>query len=305
MLISKSIPSQQNILIPILAVIVLYKRAFEETPAHDFILSSLKLSTSMPGGFCVAAVLVYDNSPETVPSSSIDDSYKINYVHDSNNGGTRAAYVRAAIMAKELGLEWVLLLDHDTHLPGDFLIKSHEALRTIKGRRMPPAIFPWVTDHGIPISPNLISRSGRCRPLCPNKDSLLRLGPNTLSAIASGSIIRTDALFALIPIPLTFNLDYLDHWMFRELQEKFGDAVISQAQLQHSLSLNDYNHLSTERYGKILKAEYEFLRSADDFSSVLYMVHHTMRTLRQILRGVPRRLIAISLRHLRLLVSIR
>jgi GT2 family glycosyltransferase len=73
------------------------------------------------------SVLIYDNSPNPQSAPNID-GVKIIYQHDASNSGVSRAYNEAALKAKELGCDVLLLLDQDTNFNLDYLSIYEAAL---------------------------------------------------------------------------------------------------------------------------------------------------------------------------------
>lgn len=92
----------------VFVVIVLYNKAITDL---------MTLKTAIAENY---NILIYDNSPNPQSVPNID-GIKIIYQHDASNSGVSRAYNVAALKAKELGCDVVLLLDQDTGFSLDFL----------------------------------------------------------------------------------------------------------------------------------------------------------------------------------------
>ncbi|MFZ2662464.1 MAG: hypothetical protein WA012_10280 [Rhodoferax sp.] len=259
----------------VLAVVVLYNRAFRDVPCAV----RLKQWLAAPGGsstcLSLGHCLIYDNSP--LPQSfDFSGHEQIDLFHDASNGGTRSAYLHALKIARAKGYPWILFLDHDTDLPQDFFLDAERALVTAAHDRPVCAVVPRVFDGPVLISPSWITAYGR---VAAHTDVLTAVGDGVrLTAIASASIVRTESLAAVLPIPAAFSLDYLDHWLFRELQRRGGAIVISSARVEHSLSVQSMRSMGIDRYRATLEAELAFLRSGPHYSSILHFLWHMGRT---------------------------
>lgn len=198
--------------------------------------------------------------------------------HDAANGGTRAAYLHALQLAQAQGCPWILFLDHDTGLPARFLEDTGNALDAVTPGTSVGAVVPRVFDNDVQISPAHITSYGRV--LVSRREAAITRGAGTVTAIASASLVRTESLAAMLPIPASFSLDYLDHWLFRELQRQAAHIAVSSARVQHSLSIQSMKSMGVQRYLSILAAELAFLRGEPGYSRVLHLLWHTGRTVK-------------------------
>lgn len=258
----------------LLAVIVLYNRTLQHVPCGAQVLRWLDTDR-------LAHCLVYDNSPIDHARMGIPVQENIGYVHDPANGGTRRAYHRALEEAERNGCRWVLFLDHDTHLPVDFLDATAAALSSA-GADAPrcAAIVPEIKDGAVAISPSRITGYGRVM-------QWSRAAPRTageLTAISSATVARVSALKRLVPFPAEFSLDYLDHWIFREIQRHGGMILVSNALVAHSLSVQDLGSIGISRYQSILAAEDFFLASGVNYSRWKYLLWQSARTVKMLVR---------------------
>ncbi len=269
----------------VLAVVVLYNRPFKRVPSAERLRAWLALTDATSTGFSLAHCLIYDNSPVAQPLD-LDDCHEcIDVFHDVSNGGTRAAYLYALQMAKANGYPWILFLDHDTDLPQDLFSAADRALSVVPENTAVCAVVPSVFDGANQISPARIKTYGRGYA---KQQAWAAVRKNTtVTAIASASLVRADSLIALLPIPSVFVLDYLDHWLFRELQRRGESIVVSAARVEHSLSVQSMQTIGVDRYRAILAAELVYLRSDSQYSLVAHLIWHAARTLKLILS--PRR----------------
>lgn len=259
----------------VLVVVVLYNRSFKDVPCASRLMQWLAAPTTASVHLSLAHCLIYDNSPVAQPLDSGGDE-RIELFHDLSNGGTRAAYLYALKFAREKGHPWVLFLDHDTDLPQDFFLNAERALAATAHDAPVCAVVPRVFDGRASISPSWITSYGRVYAhQDPQTAADDRVG---LTAIASASIVRTESLAAVLPIPAAFSLDYLDHWLFRELQRRGEAIAISSARVEHSLSVQSMNSMGIDRYRSILAAELAYLRSGPQYSLILHLLWHMGRT---------------------------
>ena len=262
----------------ILVVVVLYNKHFDDVPCAPKIRGWLNQRADANAGLHLAHCLVYDNSPEPL-LPPLACHARMSGIQNSLNGGTRAAYLAAIDSAVTHRCPWILLLDHDTDLPADFFIAADQAM-IHAGQGLPiAAVIPQVFDGGVQVSPSRITSYGRVSRASKEKGGA-RAFAHGLTAIASASMVRTDCLSAILPIPDAFKLDYLDHWLFRELQRRGGALSLSSAKIDHSLSVLSMQSVGLERYRAILIAERLFLRSDPAYSRLRHGLWHFLRTVK-------------------------
>lgn len=264
----------------VLAVVVLYKRAFKDVPCSTRLKQWLDAPRDASARLRLAHCLIYDNSPEA-QSLDLDSHERIELFHDASNGGTQPAYLHALKIAQAKGYPWILFLDHDTDLPYDFFLDAERALSYSAHEAPVCAVVPRVFDGSALISPSWITAFGRVDACT---DALTEANDGVgLTAIASASIVRTESLAEVLPIPAAFTLDYLDHWLFRELQRRGEAIAISSARVEHSLSVQSMKSMGIDRYRAILAAELAFLQSGPHYSSILHLLWHTVRAIKLML----------------------
>ncbi|OGB04854.1 MAG: hypothetical protein A3E79_17570 [Burkholderiales bacterium RIFCSPHIGHO2_12_FULL_61_11] len=264
----------------VLAVVVLYNRSFKDVPCASRLMQWLAAPISVSTRLSLAHCLIYDNSPVAQPLD-FDAHERIDSFHDISNGGTRAAYLYALKIARAKGYPWILFLDHDTDLPQDFFLDAERALSVAPENTTVCAVVPSAFDGFNQISPASITAYGRGH--AKQGAWALTRKNTTLTAIASASLVRTDSLTALLPIPAAFVLDYLDHWLFREFQRRGESIVVSSARVEHSLSVQSMQTISIDRYRAILAAELIYLRSGPQYSLAVHLIWHVARTLKLML----------------------
>jgi len=260
----------------VLAVVVLYNRPFDAVPCAALLRQWLAAPAPVCTRMHLAHCLIYDNSPlAPQPALPGTQDERFDTYHDAANGGTRAAYLHALELAKVRGYGWILLLDHDTGLPVDFFQDAGKALAGVSGwTGRICAIVPRVYEGRAQISPARITAYGRVVALqCKNPEA----SSGGLTAIASACIIRADSLAAVVPIPAAFSLDYLDHWLFREMQRRGERIGLSSALIEHSLSVQSMRSIGIDRYRSILAAEVAFLRGFPNYSRILHFLWHIGR----------------------------
>jgi len=254
----------------VLAVLVLYRCDPDEAASWPLLCSWLDTKGDRNLRHC----LVYDNSPS--PTHKEDWPEGISFISDPNNGGTAGAYAAASDRAAQLGCKWLLLLDQDTMLPAAYLERAQEAIA-----RAPDAaaLVPLVLHGDQPISPAIIDASGSVKP-CerPNqKDGIV-------TAISSGVLIRRE-IMAAIDFPKQIWLDYVDHWLFLNLNRKGAVFAYIDAKLVHDLSVRTPRSLSSFRLRSILAAEERFYREIGGKALTMMPLRRLLRAFRYLLVG--------------------
>ena len=236
-----------------LAVVVLYKTAFA---ASKTLIGLTQAFAEEPGLLRDIEVLVWDNSPDPLADTTLP--FAFTYHHDAGNSGVAGAYNAATVTAHDSGCVWLLLLDHDTTVTGEFLrgIGRH-AQQTTADRRI-AAVVPFLYAGRFPLSPRLW-RFARHQPL-------LRRGapytePRLLFAANSGTLMRVAALEQIGGYSARFWLDYSDIYVFyRFHRDGLTVRIAADLALQHEVAMLDYDtRMSPARYATYLAAEGNFL----------------------------------------------
>ncbi|BAZ84811.1 glycosyltransferase [Dolichospermum compactum] len=108
----------------ILFILVIYKRRLNESD------SFISLVNSLQNTHLNIDIFIYDNSPSSMILNEelSGENWKIHYVHDETNPGVSKAYNEGFKLGKKLNKKWLLLLDQDTKLPDDAIIKYSRAV---------------------------------------------------------------------------------------------------------------------------------------------------------------------------------
>ena len=159
------------------------------------------------------------------------------YVHDNthNNQYLASAYNQGAVVARERGKKWIVLLDDDTFVTSAYINQLQQYM---------------ANNQYQVIAPKLTNTQGKI--LSPTR--LYGINVTFNSAMA----IRLDALQQIGDFNTRYPLDYLDYYTCWQLQQKHIPITVMDVTLPHQLSVNDYSKVTAERYNSILRAEKQF-----------------------------------------------
>jgi GT2 family glycosyltransferase len=222
-------------------IVVLYERSLSASATCRSLLNQISPTPQ-------DIIVLYDNSPIS-DLGPIPNSWEV--VTDHDNGGLANAYNYAITQAKSKSYRWVLLLDQDTDLPSDFLVATHEILALTDPNNDIVAVVPIVKCDNRQVSP-MVPLLGREIPF--KKHSVVE--QKWLTAINSGTCLRVSFIEGIGGFCKTFWLDYLDHWLFKVINNNGKHVYVSHMQLQHDLSVANMNSgLTAQRYKNVLAAE--------------------------------------------------
>jgi GT2 family glycosyltransferase len=238
------------------------------------------------------SIIIYDNSPENQAfDTSQYQDIQISYIHDGRNLGIATAYNYALDTAKENGSEWLLLLDHDTHITNEYI---EEVLHLQRAEKNIAAVVPRITSENTLISPVY---SDQLRPLKGDKPNP-GIQNKPVMAINSGALVRVEYLKELGGFNKRFPLDYLDHWLFHEIYTNGSKVLLLEATLDHELSVMDYSRISLTRYQSILDSEINFYKNYKRDLVSAYRKQLTKRFLKQVLTVKNKKIAMYTLRRL-------
>ena len=81
-----------------------------------------------------------------------------------------------------------------------------------------------------------------------------------IASINSGTAIRCDFVRSIGGFSRAYWLDYLDHWLFRQIYAAGKKVAVSDCILEHNLSVHDYQrNIDLARYRSILAGESAFM----------------------------------------------
>jgi GT2 family glycosyltransferase len=277
----------------ILAVLVLYKRAPDESESFTSLRNILQ---KRPELAATMNLLVYDNSPEahTLPQMPM----ATRYVSNPANPGLAEAYNSGLRLANEEGIEWLLLLDHDTLLTEAYVEELKNTISTLtemepaaciivpklvyshRGRRAvhSPHFMPRLTHHGVDLD-----FSG--------------IVGDELSGFNSAATLRVRNLEALGGFPIHYSMEFLDHVVFHTLQKAGGKIWVMNSLLEHNLSTTNLEkNVSLFRYKKILYAERDFHMQMGAIDRIWYRLRRFKQGLGHLAKTKDKRYAAWDLR---------
>ncbi|WP_396209129.1 hypothetical protein [Flavobacterium sp.] len=262
-----------NISDNIFIVIVLYKTNLEDSKTIQSLNKCLSSSID---------VFVFDNSPipQYEKEKFIYDKLNITYYYDILNPGLAIAYNNALNRALFENKKWLLLLDQDT-LISQFYIDELFSKGFDNFSNQVVAIIPKVVSRNNNlISPAKMFVGGICRPIN-LKEGIVKL---PITAINSGTLLRTDYMNSVDGFNIDFSLDMLDHWYFRKIYKdgKFVFLMKSSIEQDLSVSINFEDNVSFDRYKKMLNSEYLFIKEEGFLGEVVFRLRLFFKIIKQI-----------------------
>lgn len=213
----------------ILAALVLYGRPAAESPAF----TALNEFQQQNGGQAHIDLLLFDNSnPGYAPPAQLNGTY----VPCPSNPGLAGPYNHALAQAEARGIRWLMLLDQDTHVTCEYLqeVLDSTAAAPAGGG---VALVPRLLSGTALLSPHARAYRPTQPPLDPD---ICGISSRRLHYFNSGAVLSVAALRAIGGFPPAFWLDYLDHAVFFQLQQRGGCVQILHSALQHELASNSY-----------------------------------------------------------------
>ena len=270
----------------ILAVVALYQCELAQSQTVSSLFENLNQYPELARHF---SLVLYDNSP--LPQLPIETNLFTSYAHDPANGGLASAYNYALARAESEHCEWLLLLDQDTCLTGEFLFELAEAARSQRDTANVAAIVPKLKVRGIVHSPAIpflqqMRRQFRAaKP--PIGDELSGVWPQPLCAYNSGSTLRVSALRSAGGFPAEFWLDFLDHAVYQALLARDYRIYVMRSTLAHDASYADIGSLPLWRMRNVLAAQTLFVKKNGNFVERLLYRVWLLRHSRNLRRACP------------------
>lgn len=258
----------------LLVIMVIYKMALAECQTIQGLSQTFACQPELHDS---VSVLIWDNSPIPLTNPQLLPSFI--YKHSRENLGVSGAYNRALRIAEEMDCQWLLLLDQDTAIPGNFLPKMLKLGNRLLNQTRIAAIAPFLMDGDRILSP-LKAEFKRFRPLQQLVEGII---PGHVSAANSGTMMRIDALRKIGGFNEDFWLDYSDAVVFHLLHEHGMQVYITDdLVLQHKMTIIDFkDSMSPERYANLLAAEGAYW---DMYGSVPERALHTLCLIERAIR---------------------
>lgn len=213
-------------------VLVLYKRAPEQSEAFVSLRDVLE---ALPTMRAQVTSLLYDNSPE--PHAVPVVNFACSYIWNGANPGLAHAYNAALERAVAEGSNWLLLLDHDTALDRTYLEEVLATIESFEADRTITALVPKLLQASSILSPHrLVPRLRKQSE--PIVKSFAGIAGERLQVFNSGAVLRVADLVAIGGFDESFPFEYLDHVVFRQLQDRGGKLLVLNATLAHELSVS-------------------------------------------------------------------
>jgi GT2 family glycosyltransferase len=234
----------------VLAVIVLYKMAPGQSPAFRSLTAGI---SALPHKKSRIKVLLYDNTPGACIPGSLPTG--VRYEAAGQNAGLAAAYDRALKLARSYDYTWMLTLDQDTTLPGDYLSRMSRLVAELQADDRVAAIVPRLLDGGRLHSPMSVQFWGTRY----FSEGFRGISGGETRAFNSASLFRVKALEELGGFDPRFWLDYVDVNVYRQLYLHGKKVFVAgEIEVEHELSVVDRASLSTDRFRNLLLAESAF-----------------------------------------------
>jgi GT2 family glycosyltransferase len=267
--------------IGVLAVMVLYRRALSDSQTWTRLRSQVaSLSPSIS-----FHLLVCDNGP-AASAAPIFPSW-VEYTLADENRGLAWAYNHGLARARQLGAEWLLMLDQDTSLPSDFLTRMLRVVAMLRDRQAIGAIIPQlVSADGSPYSP-VVAKLGR-ENMVPR--GFTGVGEGDIRPYNSAAMVRVSSIEACGGYDRRFWLDYLDHATFHALTRcGYKLWIAGDIQVEHHLSLHDdRSSVGEAHFDSFVKAESAFRDLYGSwFEGLLFTARLFLRSINQRRRGDP------------------
>lgn len=263
----------------LLAVVAIYRMQPYESPAAKTFLEAASSFLSLRG----TRALLYDNTPEAGVPGPLPVG--VQYEAAGRNAGLAAAYNRALDVAQLHNCAWLLLLDQDSVLPENFLESLLEELREHGTDSDVVAVVPIVRSGGVVVSPKRVGFFG----LKAFMETPRGIQDSEIASINSGTAIRCDFVRSIGGFSRAYWLDYLDHWLFRQIYAAGKKVAVSNCILEHSLSVQDYRrNINLTRYRSILAGESAFMTTHKSKLQIpFYLLRLLARSMRLAIHRQP------------------
>ncbi len=254
-------------------VLVLYRRSAQESKTWQTLSAQAEIE------LLLSSLLLWHNSEEQqdLPSTLLPTN-RIRCVVRPDNPGLAVAYNAAVEGESRSENEWLLTLDQDTNLPPNLLREVCSAIAS----EIDPSVVafcPIVVQQGKQFSP-IHTRCGIPWPTAVASDEGVSHSP--ISAINSGLCVSIDFLREIGGYSMDYPLDFLDHWLCREIYRRGKKIRVLPVVIEHDLSVNTFEKsVSADRYQNILSAQRRFFHSCGRPTTrilyVLMMFRHAVK----------------------------
>ncbi len=247
-----------------LIVLVLYNCAIENSEAYKSLILTNKDKN--------LNIFIYNNSPEYKVELPNNHLKQLEIVNDNTNSGVSKAYNAGAEKAKELNLNWILLLDQDTIFPTRFFEKTSESVKNFPSEKL---FAPILQSNNQILSPcSFKFNRGRI-------SKNVTLGVNTFknkSLLNSGMLIDVDAFREIGGYNEKIKLDFSDFYFIHKFQKKYNHFILTDNNCTHDLSSSEVDlNKQLVRFNFYCSGAFEYGKSTNQLIQVIILI--TFRTL--------------------------
>jgi GT2 family glycosyltransferase len=237
----------------LLAVVVLYKRSPQQSQT---IQSLIQVFRRNPALNAPVGVLLWDNSPAPLRVAGLPFSFDLRSA--GRNVGTSGAYNYAMEFAESLRCPWLLLLDQDTTVSEDFLLRMVGYSEKFRDAPEIATVVPFIFSHGVLVSPRRLRSFNRVQQIPVTFSGLCK---DKAYAVNSATLMRVTALREVGGYSDEFWLDLSDVYVFQALHRQGKYMYIAgDLRLEHSIASMDFDkEMSPERYRNFMAAESAYI----------------------------------------------
>ncbi|MBV7389849.1 MULTISPECIES: glycosyltransferase [Enterococcus] len=254
-------------------VVVLYGVTYQESTT----VNSLKHLLSKKSYPELAEIILFDNSPKTYCPNDLPAQFT--YMHSEENVGLAKAYNYALNFSKDK-IDWLITFDQDTVVTAEYLALMIENQKQVSDTIV--AIAPIIQNGEQQISP---VSSNTLRPLKEKKIAPNQIYLQNIMVINSGTAVKVEFLKEINGYNEEFPLDYLDHWLSWEIFAEGKEIEIIDTDLQHDLSVLNYQQVSLVRYQSILNAETKYFSKYQTKLAKTYSKQLLLRVMKHLIKG--------------------
>jgi glycosyltransferase involved in cell wall biosynthesis len=221
--------SLDNLFDDLLIVMVIYEQPLSSSKAWVSLVSELPHK---------ASVFLFENSVESqqVPPSMHDVYYQFN----SGNAGVAKAYNAGWQKAKQLGKQWILLLDQDTEISAKLFDGYIDSMRENSTINM---FAPILTDNLGVVSPFYFKKgiSKRLKKVTAGVVSF-----ENRRSVNSGTLIKTIVFDHVDGFDERLPLDHSDIYFQEKVSQHFSSFAVVPCELNHQFSGSDKQGIKVE-----------------------------------------------------------